>query len=396
MVCKNCGKKVFAKETCQCGEKAPNVHGAGVALNSVICTILLALSVIFIILTMSLRNIVNNNILIDTVKNIDLCEVQVEDESGKAVKLDQYIYDNYIDDERITVSNVDNVLSDPFIKDFVIEKLEGYQAFFMDEGDIVYITSDDIVNLIDENSELLYNEAGLRFLEPDKQQLKDDLSGLDKFSQFSEDYLTGWFSSGLIHTFFSFANVIFLAVLMAVIFIQWIVVYKLNARRAGKVFRKYGIAMIVPSAVILISSVSLIFLNKEGIVNALVTDIKWSFTIASVNILGIGIALLAISVPMCMKKNKAQYSVPSQPEENTVQTEMSAQPAYAAAPQPAATEIPAADSSDSAAAAPATAPESENIVVSESTGKQTGICPQCGYQNKEASSFCSRCGTKLK
>lgn len=31
----------------------------------------------------------------------------------------------------------------------------------MDKGEMVYITSDDIVNLIDENSDLLFNEAGL-------------------------------------------------------------------------------------------------------------------------------------------------------------------------------------------------------------------------------------------
>ena len=93
MVCKNCGKKVFAKETCQCGEKAPNVHGAGVAFNSIVCTVLLVLSAIFLIVTMSLRDIVNNDVLVNTINDTDLCSVEVKDGSGKDIKLDQYIYD---------------------------------------------------------------------------------------------------------------------------------------------------------------------------------------------------------------------------------------------------------------------------------------------------------------
>ena len=201
MVCKNCGEKCFSGEVCKCGEKMPKVNSAGVLINSIICSILLVISIISIVLTMSFRNIVNNNILVDTIKDVDLCSLEVQDESGKTVQLDEYIYNNYIDDDRISVQNVDNVLNDPFIKDFIIEKLEGYQDFCMNKGEMVYITSDDIVNLIDENSDLLFNEAGLQFLEPDKQQLRNDLSVLDDFKDFSDNYLTGWFSSGLIHTF---------------------------------------------------------------------------------------------------------------------------------------------------------------------------------------------------
>ena len=188
MVCKNCGEKCFSGEVCKCGEKMPKVNSAGVLINSIICSILLVISIISIVLTMSFRNIVNNNILVDTIKDVDLCSLEVQDESGKTVQLDEYIYNNYIDDDRISVQNVDNVLNDPFIKDFIIEKLEGYQDFCMDKGEMVYITSDDIVNLIDENSDLLFNEAGLQFLEPDKQQLRNDLSVLDDFKDFSDNY----------------------------------------------------------------------------------------------------------------------------------------------------------------------------------------------------------------
>lgn len=379
MVCKSCGQKVFSGEFCKCGEKTPKVNGVVVSINSIICSILLVFSVIFIILTMAFRNIINNNILVDTIKDIDLCSIEVEDEFGKKVHLDEYIYNNYIDDERITVQNVDNVLNAPFIKDFIIEKLEGYQNFCMDEGDMVYVTSDDIVNLIDENSKLLFNEAGLNFLEPDKAQLKNDLKVLDDFKDFSDNYLTGWFSSGLIHTFFSFANVVFLAVFMAVILIQWIIVYKLNSRRFGKALRKYSIVFIVPSFLIFASTFSFVFLEKSSILNTLTSDIKWSFTISSGILLAIGVVLLLISIPINLKnKNKGEIELSS----NITESPVDEQPVYAAAPQ------------YSEKTSNETIENNNNV--SENVTTNDGLCPQCGHQNKIGSSFCSRCGIKLK
>lgn len=375
MVCKNCGEKCFSGEVCKCGEKMPKVNSAGVLINSIICSILLVISIISIVLTMSFRNIVNNNILVDIIKDVDLCSLEVQDESGKTVQLDEYIYNNYIDDDRISVQNVDNVLNDPFIKDFIIEKLEGYQDFCMDKGEMVYITSDDIVNLIDENSDLLFNEAGLQFLEPDKQQLRNDLSVLDDFKDFSDNYLTGWFSSGLIHTFFSLANVIFLAVLMAVILIQWIVIYKLNSRRIGKALRKYSIVLIIPSFIIFASTFSFLFFEENSIVNAIISDIKWSFTISSGIILAVGIVLLLISIPMNIKK-KNIVEIPSDAAENSAEQ----QPVYAAVSQNA----------------PITENIQENKAFTENSDSADGLCPQCGHKNKTGSSFCSQCGLKLK
>lgn len=61
----------------------PKVNSAGVLINSIICSILLVISIISIVLTMSFRNIVNNNILVDTIKDVDLCSLEVQDESRK-------------------------------------------------------------------------------------------------------------------------------------------------------------------------------------------------------------------------------------------------------------------------------------------------------------------------
>ena len=58
----------------------------------------------------------------------------------------------------------------------------------MDNGELPYITSDEIIKLIDDNANLLFDEAGLRFLDPDKEQLRDDLSELKDFENFSQKY----------------------------------------------------------------------------------------------------------------------------------------------------------------------------------------------------------------
>lgn len=386
MICKNCGKKVYAKEICECGEKAPNPHGKGVALNSVICTVILVMSVIAFIMTVSLRNIVNKNLLVETIEQVDLCSLEIDDGDEK-VKLDKYIHEEFIGDERITVQNVDNILNAPFIKEFVIEKIEGYQDFFMDRGEMEYITSDDIVNLIDENSELLYNEAGLNFLEPDKEALRENLAVLDDFSEFCNDYLTGWFTGGLIQTYFSLLFVNFLEVLIIVILVQWLLVYRFNGRRMSSALRKYSIATIVPSAIIFFGSVLLLFADKKSILGALTGNIRNTFIISSGIVLGFGVVMLLISILTGRKKTDAvnvvadtatetvaepiSESLTETSEEKTVEEEVQANvPDTSFAPSTTETAV-------------------------EEVRTTSMFCTQCGAENRENSKFCSKCGNKF-
>ena len=382
MICKNCGKKVYAKEICECGEKAPNPHGKGVAVNSVICTIILVMSVIAFIMTVSLRNIVNKNLLVETIEQVDLCSLEIKDD-GEKVKLDEYIYEEFIGDERITVQNVDNILNAPFIKDFVIEKIEGYQDFFMDRGEMEYITSDDIVNLIDENSELLYKEAGLNFLEPDKEALKENLAVLDDFSKICNDYLTGWFTGGLIQTYFSLLFVNFLEVLIIVILVQWLLVYRFNGRRMSSALRKYSIAMIVPSAIGFVGSVLLLFADKKSILGALTGNIRSSFIISSGIVLGFGVVMLLISILTGRKKADAV---------NTV-ADTAAEPISESFAE-TAEEKTSEEGVQENVPDMLFAPSAEESAMAEAKSL-TMFCTRCGAENRENSKFCSKCGNKF-
>ncbi len=377
MICKNCGQKVYAKEICDCGEKAPNPHGKGVAVNSVICTIILVLSVFAFIATASLRNIVNKNLLVKTIEQVDLCSLEIEDDGSK-VKLDQYIYDEFIGDERITVENVDNIPNPPFIKEFVIEKIEGYQDFFMDRGDMEFITSDDIVNLIDENSELLYNEAGLNFLGPDKEALKSDLSVLDDFSRFCNDYLTGWFTGGLIQTYFSLLFLNFLEVLFVIILIQWLLVYRFNGRRMSSALRKYSLAVIIPSGIVFADSMTMLFYDKNSIAGAFTSQIRNTFIISSAIVLGFGIVLLIISILTGRKKKPAAVNTVSDAAETK-----SAENTITEAKESV---------SDTSFAPSDNSVQAETSIQSE---PKKVFCIKCGAENKENSKFCSKCGEKL-
>lgn len=359
MQCEKCGKKVYANETCVCGQKAPKKNNGGVRANSVICFVLLMIVTLCLMLTISLRTVVNKNLLVKSVEEVELAEIEVGD--GK--KLDQYIYDEYIADERITVENVDNLLKDPFIKDFLIEKINAYQNFALDDGELPYITSDDIVKLIDDNQELLFNEAGLRFLEPDKAELKEDLSALDDFEKFSKDTLDKKFMTKLVQTFFSYANVIFLIVLMAVIFIQWLIVYKANARRASKMLIKYGVAVFVPALLVLAGVLAFTFAPDLDMADKIFASVKTPFYVLSLVFIAVG-GLIMVVGAAANNRYKSSKTI------GEVKTETPVEPEISRTEQPVVENVSKADSQN--------------------------ICPQCSFENKETASFCSRCGTKLK
>ncbi len=90
--------------------------------------------------------------LIKAVNKADLSKIEVDD----GMLLNEYIYNTYVNDERITIENIDNILSDTFIKEFLIDKIYAYQDFVMDNGELPYITSDEIIKLIDDNANLLF------------------------------------------------------------------------------------------------------------------------------------------------------------------------------------------------------------------------------------------------
>ena len=256
----------------------------------------------------------------------------------------------------------------------------------MDRGEMVFITSDDIVNLIDENSELLYNEAGLNFLEPDKAALKNDLYMLDEFSEFCNDYLTGWFTGGLIQTYFSLLFLNFLEVLFIIVLVQWLLVYRLNGRRMCSALKKYSITLMVPSGLIFIASMSLLFLDKKSVGGVLTSYIRNSFIISSAIILAVGIILLVISIAAGKKKKPATASESIAAADTTVSETT----------QPTVT----AEALDKSLAENALPEEKSDTVDVKKTETATAepkkvFCTKCGAENKENSKFCSKCGEKI-
>lgn len=372
MLCKNCGKKVYANEVCICGEKAPKKNSGGVAVNSVICFILLVISSICLIFTLSLRTIVNRDMLVKAVNKADFSKIEVDD----GMLLNEYIYKTYVNDERITVENVDNILSDSFIKEFFIDKINAYKNFALDNGKLPYVTPDEIINLIDDNSNLLFDEVGLRFLEPDKNQLRDDLSELKDFENFSHKYIDSSFGTKLVHTFFSYANIIFLSVLIIIILIQWIIIYKANSRRAAKAFNKYGMAIAIPSTILFLGSIIFYilikFIPEYSFANMFLSSSLVPLILYSAVVMLYGNFFMIISSLLNKKymasRNKKEIL------ENTSEISINEN-----------NEIQAFDSLEEN--------PSKTIDMEE---KATGICHECGYQNKSISVFCSRCGSKLK
>lgn len=377
MNCKKCGEKVFSGEVCRCGEKAPKPYKGRVAINSVICGVLLFWSVVSLIVTISLRNIDNNDRLINSINDLDLCSVEISDGVGKKVPLDEYINSNFINDPRISVENVDNILKDDFIKEFIISKLDDIHEFCMNDGKAFSISSDEIVTLIDEKGELLYEEAGLNFLDGDKAALKESLAAVDTAGNIIETVCENWFTRKLIQTYFSSAFVMFLVILIPIIIIQWSVVNCCCSRRIGKVFRISGIITIIPSLLILISSVYLLFVRKT-LIGMLLSDVKIPFMISSAVILAVGILFIVLSAMMSPSGDEITKNSVAE-KQNTAVPEI--QPELVSADNIVDETLETIDDNKA------------EIDVSETI---EGLCPECGHHNKANSSFCGKCGTKLK
>ena len=436
MNCKHCGKTVFVKETCSCGETAPDKNGGKVLLNNIICIVIMVGAVLALILSVSLRYIVNNDLLAETVKDTDLTQIEVRDDSGEKVPLDKWVYDKYIDDDRITVKNVDNVLNNPFIKDFLIEKIHGYQDFFMDEGEIVTVTSQDIVDLIDKNSDLLYREAGLNFLEPDKDDLRKNLEGLDDFADFSKEHLSGWFLSSYIQTYFSLAYVIFLTVLLGIILAQWLLVYRFNGRRMLRAMRNYGIVMIIPSAVVFVLTlVPMIVFYSSSAFDALpIGKLFAPFCVSSGILLALGLILLVASIiaaRLLAEKTEAPESAVNGVSDTADDTAMEttdavtdntefapvsgfAEPVMHSPEEKCSDEVsdstwavkedqsvwarpePAEEKTPVSPVSLEKPKESKPADTEPKPKKEFVFCTKCGKQNRAGSRFCSGCGNKLR
>ncbi|MGN0622048.1 MAG: zinc ribbon domain-containing protein [Porcipelethomonas sp.] len=397
MKCSDCGKKVFAGETCECGVKAPNSHGFGVGISSVIFFIIVLLSTLCLIVTLSLRTIVSKDMLHSEVDELNLAEIMVNDQ-----KLDEYILEKFIDDDRITVENVDNVLADPFIAGFVKEKLDAYTDFCMDEGEIPEITADEIIKLIEDNEDLLYNEAGLKFLEEDKEELRSNLDpALSKYNEFCRSTGDSWYFAGAVHTFFSVWNVISIAVLLFVVFVNWLIVYKLNSRRISKMLRKYSIAVLIPSFILLIGSVSVPFILKGTGADSAYdilkgfnfrSDIKMPFILYSASAAAAGAILFVLSVIFKgEKKTAAPSEVYYSSEEELSSAQTDVQNGFAENN----TQNKVYDEKSAPDASAAMNPDDNHTAVLPEQEFLPGKCSNCGHQNRETAAFCSKCGTKL-
>ena len=390
MQCTKCHKKVYANELCVCGEKAPKKHNVAVAINSIVCFLIVLISTLCLILTLSLRTVVNDNLLVDAIEDVKLAELRVDDK-----KLNEYIYDEFIEDERITIDNVNNLLEEPFIKDFLIEKVEAYNDYLLDKADAPYITADDVIGLIEENEELLYEEAGLRFLDADKEELRQELEGLDEFKVFTDDFLNSYFGSALVQTYFSGANAVFLIVLLVVVLIQWFAVYVANSRRAGKMALKYGIAVLIPSVIFIAGVLTLVIMPSLEIADELLASAKFTFLINSLIMLFVGIVFTVIGI-MSGRSYKKARAVAKRVQDEAVMQFEEEQVNGGEKPQVQdLTEITVnpTETLDLSEVAPVEATPVEETPKLESAPENK--CPQCTFVNREGAAFCSRCGTKL-
>lgn len=386
MKCENCNKKVYANETCTCGLKAPKKSNGAVRLNTVICFFLLFISTLCLIVTLSLRTIVTDDILVDAVRDIKITEIEVSDGDKIGKVIAESINSNieFIDNE-VSEKQVNELLEDDFIKDELVNKLEEFQGYVLDKNDAPQITADEITEILDSHGREIEKYIGFEFKAEDKEYIEEELSTvLDDVNEFIDNHVDTYFGSKLIHTFFSSANVVFLIALIAVIFIQWLVVYLVNSRRAGKMFFKFGLAVFIPSLIILAGVVTSIFIPTIDVLDELLETTKYTFLKNALIMLFVGIFFTVIGIMLnrsCKKSKTAAKTAQDGAVNQTVvqnKTDM-------------ATPLVVNDLTETNAVT------SETVDLSEvkTDNAVPNKCSQCSFVNKEGAAFCSRCGTKL-
>lgn len=242
-------------------------NNIAVVLLSILCFILTMILTSALLGTLTLRRYAINRTIPTAVSKISLKDITVRDDSGKNFSAAEYIMIYYIKDERVTLENIENLLEKGSFSDFAYTLAEKYNRFLLKEGDFPELKAEDFVELIEQNEDLIYQETGLEFLEPDKEKLRKNLD--DTFQILNpvlDRSLNRGVSGFMVHSLFSVWLEAVLAVLLAGILVWMIFIYASRRRNVGTGLKVFSIAAFIPCFLELLSALILpMLLNWSGL-----------------------------------------------------------------------------------------------------------------------------------
>jgi hypothetical protein len=226
-----------------------------VVMLSILCFVLTLLLSAGVLSCTTLRLMALNNSVPEAVQIIPLEELPVQCADGTQVTLAQYILDNYVEDDRVSVEQVEELLQDGTFSLFTGELTQQYNDYLLGNGDFPEITAEDIVQLITENEDLIFEKTSLEFLEPDKQKLRKNLEEpLTDCNQTLRSMMQKGVRGFAVRSIFSVWLIITLGVLLLAILIWMLVFYVRGRKRVGTALKLYSIAAFVPCLLLLLTA----------------------------------------------------------------------------------------------------------------------------------------------
>ncbi len=218
-----------------------------VILLSILCFILITLLGAGVLTSLSMRRAAKERVLTAAVEKFPMEEITVNGSSAA-----QFILDEFIADERVSIENVERVMQEGTFSAFAAQIMDSYNAYLTDGGALPQINPDDFVRLIEENQELIRQETGLEFLSPDKEKLRENLKlPLEAWNIAMHESLGRGVSGFTFKATVSLWLPITLGVLLLGIMIWMVVFYVRGGFRAGTALKVYSVALFVPCAVML-------------------------------------------------------------------------------------------------------------------------------------------------
>ena len=291
---------------------------------------------------------------------------------------------DFVTDEQVTEADIADAVDTMGIPAFLAGKLGNYGALLSGGSDApVHITSDEIVELLEDSEDALYDKCLLVIEDSDKAEIRSAADGplgcLNKLS----DFLYGSkFGRALAHFRISIWRLILDIVLMMLLVFRWAIVRENAGEDRPGAIRGMGITVIVPTAITLlcmiIGGVGSLFV-KDGVIGLHPLTKALRAPLWGPIIFELACGILMTSIAKYLRSDARQRSLE----------------ARAARRQAAAQRTAGREARRQQASANRAAAQHRPAAPNASAAAPKRFCVSCGKELRPGAAFCIYCGTKL-
>ena len=370
--------KITSEITNYGGKQKPKLL---VIINTILCFMVIIMASSALIL-----NICGREILIE--KTIEKSIERVDEKA-----LSAFIF-TYIEDSRIEQENIDNILVEIDVMEFINKNIRSYSNYLLDGEELQPLTAEVVIEFIEDNKEIIRRETGLKYVESDKEQIRKDIEQpLDDFNAKLESNIT------VINSIFSLPFMILMIVILVLVFAQWCFVYVKNSIPIMNLFKLYGIAVFIPSflfgimALFLKPILGLALPDKYSFVADVTNELRGTVLLNVGIFIIIGLAMIVISI-IIKKITQAIKSKKSfEPQTiNNASIEKDKIVNYAEVRNNQVIHETVQNTAESNMGGQV---ESDEFSSEKDIEKKYKFCTECGNKLMENAVFCAKCGKKM-